>query len=417
MENRSLPPRPAATTLLHPAGSGSMTSKAPGFALFAYGFRPFFLLAGVCALMAVPAWVWLYSHGVAPLPSLPPHLWHGHEMLFGFIGAAIAGFLLTAVPSWTGARGFAGFPLILVVALWLAGRFAMAAASFLPPWLTSAAELAFLPAIAVLLAPPLLRARNRNTPMLIIIGVLWLIDVAFVVAMHAGDALLAHRALRLGIDIVLILLTVIGGRIVPAFTANGLRRRGDTTPLIVRPWLDPTVIAVMVMIALVDAVWPDSALSGVLAAIAAAGHALRLSGWRGVRTWREPILWVLHVGYAWLPIGLALKALWLLTGVTWSAHWLHALTLGAFGTMILAVMTRASLGHTGRPLIVSRTTALAYLILTVAVLVRVFGPGFGWGDYLDTVVAAGVLWSVAFALYLAVYTPILVRPRSDGKPG
>jgi len=410
-------PGPEAVVLLQAADPAATTRSPRGFALFAYGFRAFFLLAGIYALIAIPAWVWLYSQGAVPLPGLPPHLWHGHELLYGFIGAAIAGFLLTAVPSWTGARGFAGFPLILVVSLWLAGRLAMAAAAVLPLWLVSAAELVFLPAIAALLAPPLLRARNRNTPMLIIVGVLWLIDVAFIVAMNSGDALLAQRALRLGIDIVLILVTVIGGRIVPSFTANGLRKRGDTTPLIARPWLDPVVIGLMVVIAAVDAVSPESIPSGILAALAAAAHALRLSGWRGWRTWREPILWVLHVGYAWIPIGLALKALWLLTGAECSAHWLHALTLGGFGTMILAVMTRASLGHTGRPLVVSRTTAVSYLVLTAAILVRVFGPALGWAEYLDTVTAAGVLWSIAFALYLAVYAPILMRPRIDGKPG
>lgn len=391
--------------------------QTPRFALFSHGFRPFFLLAGVYAILAVPIWLWVYSQGVATLPGLPPQLWHGHEMLYGFVGAAIAGFLLTAVPSWTGSRGFGGLPLIVLVTLWLAGRGVMASVASLPTWLTAVLELSFLPALAALLAPPLLRARNRNTPMLVVIAVLWLTDVAFVVAMHSADALLAQRALRLAIDIVLILVTVVGGRIVPSFTANALRRHGETIQLVVRPWLDPLVIALMVAIALVDFAWADSRLSGILAAIAAAAHALRLSGWRGRRTWREPILWILHVGYAWLPIGLGLKALWLLTGTSWSAHWLHALTLGTLGTMILAVMTRASLGHTGRPLIVTRTTALSYLLLTAAVSVRVWAPALNLIDYLSTVMIAGVLWSIAFALYLLVYAPIFWRPRMDGKPG
>ena len=171
----------------------------------------------------------------------------------------------------------------------------------------------------------------------------------------------------------------------------------------------------MVAIAIVDVVRPDSMMSGVLAAFAAAAHALRLAGWRGRRTLREPILWVLHIGYAWLPIGLALKALWLLADVSWSAHWLHAFTMGVFGTMILAVMTRASLGHTGRPLIVSRTTALSYFILTVAVIVRLFGALLL--DYRATIVLAGSLWTLAFAPFLFVYAPILWGPRADGKSG
>ena len=393
----------------------AIQSRPHGFALFDYGFRPFFLLAGVYALTAVPLWLWVYSHGAVALPGLPPHLWHGHEMLYGFIVAAIAGFLLTSVPSWTGSRGFAGGPLLLLVALWLAGRVAMTTAAFLPSWLVGVAELSLLPALAVLLAPPLIRSGNRNTPLLAVIGVLWLADVAFFVAMRSADVLLAQRALRLAIDVVLILVTVIGGRIVPAFTANALRRRGETIQLVVRPWLDPLVIALMAAIAIVDIGWPDSLLTGVLAAIAAGAHALRLSGWRVRGTWREPILWVLHLGYAWMPIGLGLKAVWVLTGMTWSAHWLHALTLGTFSTMILAVMTRASLGHTGRPLIVSRTTAASYLFLTAAVAVRVGAPAVA--DYFTSVLVAGALWAVAFALYLAVYAPILWCPRADGKPG
>ncbi len=403
---------------MHTTDSASVTSSRPrGFALFAYGFRPFYLLAGIYALIAVPVWLWVYSQGMVALPGLPPQLWHGHEMLYGFVGAAIAGFLLTAVPSWTGSRGFAGLPLILVVTLWLAGRCAMAAAAFLPTWLMGALELAFLPVVAVLLAPPLLRARNRNTPMLAVIAVLWLADLAFVMAMRSEDALIAQRALHLAINFVLILVTVIGGRIVPSFTANALRRHGETTELVLRPWLDPVVITVMMTITLVDAVWPNSSLSGVLAAIAAAAHALRLSGWRGGRTWREPIVWILHVGYAWLPIGLALKSIWVFMGAAWSAQWLHALNLGAFGTMILAVMTRASLGHTGRPLVVTRTTALSYLVLTAAVVVRVFGPALGVADYRHILLAAGLLWSAAFLLYLVVYAPIFLQPRLDGKSG
>lgn len=391
------------------------SSPTRGIALFSYGFRPFFLLAGLHALIAVPLWLWMHSHGVAALPDLPPSLWHGHEMIYGFIAAAIAGFLLTSVPSWTGSRGFAGLPLVVLVALWLAGRGAMAGATLLPQWAVAVAELAFLPALAALLAPPLVRAGNRNTPLLAVIAVLWLADAAFIAAMRSGDVLLAQRALQLAINFVLILVTVIGGRIVPAFTANALRRRGETIQLVMRPWLDPLVIATMVAIAIVDVGWPGSLLSAALAAIAACAHVLRLSGWRVQRIWREPILWVLHVGYAWLPIGLGLKTVWTFTGASWSAHWLHALTLGTAGTMILAVMTRASLGHTGRELTVSRTTALSYIVLTAAVAVRVWGPMAG--DYLRSVTIAGALWALAFVLYLIVYAPILWRPRLDGKPG
>lgn len=394
------------------------STAAPGFmrdfALFSYGFRPFFLLSGIYAALAVPLWLWIYVRGSTAVSPLPPHLWHGHEMIYGFVLAAIAGFLLTAVPSWTSSRGFAGWPLISLVLLWLAGRVAMAAASDLPAWVTWIAELAFLPALAALLTPPLLRARNRNTPMLLVLAVLWLADAAFVIAMRSGNSAHAASALRFAIDVVLILVTIIGGRIVPAFTANALRRHGRTMAVVAPPWLEPVVIALMVSIAVVDVLWPDSFASGTLAALAAAAHVLRLSGWRSRWTLREPIVWILHAGYAWLPIGLALKALWLLGAVPWSARWLHAFTLGVFGTMILAVMTRAALGHTGRPLVVSRAVVVSYVLLIASVLVRVFGPALCTHDYVLTVIAAGLLWTLAFVLFVIVYAPILWRVRVDG---
>ena len=387
------------------------------FALFDYGFRPFFLLAGVHALGAVGLWLWIYAGGWKPLPSLPPQLWHGHEMIYGFVAAAVAGFLLTAVPSWTGARGFAGAPLIGLVILWIAGRVAFVAAPSLPVWLIAALELSFLPALAAMLALPLLRARNRNTPMLLVLGVLWLVDVAFVIAVASANIELAQQALRLAVDFILILITIVGGRIVPAFTANALRQRGIAADVTSRAWLEPWVIATMIAIAIADAVAPDSKLSAALAAVAALAQALRLSAWRGLKSLREPIVWVLHAGYAWLPIGLALKANWLLGGAPWASHWLHAFTMGAFGSMILAVMTRAALGHTGRPLTVVKPIALAYLVLSAAAVVRVFGPAIPTLEYLITVRLAGALWEAAFALYVVVYAPILWSPRLDAKPG
>ena len=386
-------------------------------ALFDHGFRPFFLFAGIYAVLAVPLWLWIYVRGGAPHATLPPQHWHGHEMIYGFAGAAIAGFLLTAVPSWTESRGFGGRPLMLLTALWIGGRVAMALAGYWPIWLVGTIELSFLPALAVLLAPPLLRVRNRNTPMLAVIVVLWLIDGAFMAAMYTGDAWRAQGTLRLAIDLVLILVTVIGGRIVPAFTANALRGHGETAECVTRPWLDRLVIAVMVAVAIVDAIWPLSIAGGLLAALAAAAHALRLSGWRSLRTLSEPLVWALHIAYAWLPVGFLLKAVSLLFGWPWAAHWLHAFTMGVFATMILAVMTRASLGHTGRPLVVRPSIAVAYLVLTAAVIVRVLGPALHTLDYRITMIAAGALWTIAFLIYVIVYAPILVQPRADGKPG
>jgi uncharacterized protein involved in response to NO len=391
--------------------------RKPAFALFAYGFRPFFWAAGACALLALLAWLGIYATGVLPLPNQPAHLWHGHEMLYGFIGAAIAGFLLTAVPSWTGARGFAGAPLVLLVTVWLTGRLAFAFAAVLPLTFVAVCELAFIPALACLLAPPLLRARNRNTPLLLVLGAIWLTDVVFLYALMRGDGLLAGSALLVAIDIVLLLITVIGGRIVPAFTASALRGRGRAVDIRSSRWTDGIVIGAMITVVLVDMLAPRHSIAGGIAAVATIAHTWRFAGWRSLRTLSEPLVWSLHLAYAWLPAGLAMKAIYLLTGATWTEHWLHALTVGAAASMILAVMTRAALGHTGRPLVAARPIVVAYILLCLAALVRVFSPSLATVEYRWTVMVAGTFWVAAFALFMMTYTPILMRPRIDARPG
>lgn len=392
-------------------------NDAPRFVPFAYGFRPFFLAAGVFAWLAIVAWVWMYVGGAAPLGDLPPFLWHGHEMLYGFICAAIAGFLLTAVPSWTGTRGFAGTPLVILTLLWLAGRLAFAAAAEVPPLALAIAELAFLPMLAFLIGRSLLRERNRNFPMLIIVGVLWAIDAWFLYAVTSGDFVLASRALRVGIGVVMLLVTVIGGRIVPNFTASALRRRGIAAGIRSRAVVERVTIGSMVLAVAIDIVAPAHWSAAAVAGIAAIAHAVRLSGWKSLRTLSEPIVWVLHAAYAWLPIGFALKAIYLASGAPWAFQWQHALTIGAATTMILAVTTRASLGHTGRPLVVARSIGVAYVLLLLAALVRVFGPALLPADYIATIETAAILWIAAFSIYLAVYGPILTLARVDGKAG
>lgn len=402
-----------------------MTERAPhnsrsggrAFALFAYGFRPFFWAAGVFATLAVIAWLWIYTAGALPLHDQPPQLWHGHEMLYGFVAAAIAGFLLTAVPSWTGARGFAGTPLIVLTIVWFAGRLAFASASVLPFPVVAVCELAFLPALAVLIAPPLLRARNRNTRLLFVLACIWITDLVFEIAVGRGDVLLARGALLVAIDIVLLLITIIGGRIVPAFTATALRVRGVSADIRSSSWVDALVVGAMVGVVVADVFAPLGTVPGSVAALAAVAQAWRFTGWRSLRIAGEPLVWSLHLAYAWLPVGLAMKAIYLLTGAAWSAHWLHALTIGAAASMILAVMSRAALGHTGRALVASRPIAIAYVLLCLAALARVFLPSLAAVHYQMTVMLAGLLWVAAFGLFLIVYTPILMRRRIDGRPG
>ena len=387
------------------------------FALFAYGFRPHFLLAGLAALVLIPAWALDVAYGVPLSSDWPPTLWHAHEMLFGFIASAVAGFLLTAVPSWTGQKGFAGTPLVVLSALWLAARLLIASSSYWPRSLTAAVDLTFLPLLAALVARPLLRSQNRNTPLLLVLGLLWLTNLGFHVALIRLNQPLALHALLIGIDLLLVLVTVIGGRILPAFTATALRPQGLQNTVSSSSGLTIAAVAGMAAVTVGDLFAPDSRLAGGLAAAAAIIQGWRFTQWGVLRTLRQPIVWVLHLAYLWLPVGLALKAIALLDGAAFSAFWLHALTMGTLATMILGVMTRAALGHTGRPLSVHPLTAASYLLLLGAVLVRVFGLAALPVSYPTVIAGAAFLWTAAFLFFVVVYAPILCSPRVDGKPG
>lgn len=387
------------------------------WAPFAYGFRPFFLLAGLYAVASITAWLWMYGSGHEPTPGMSPQHWHGHEMIFGFIGAAIGGFLLTAVPSWTGSRGFAGPPLVALVLLWLAGRIVFALGPGIPDWVLAVGELVFVPGLLLAIAPSLLRAANRNWPLTVLLAIFWAADAVFVFAVMHDNLSLASDALLAAMNVVLMLITVIGGRIIPVFTGNALRASGSPYSLRFTPLVERLVLPTMLAILLCDVVLPGHPVTAIVVALATVLHVWRLSGWHGWRMARQPIVWVLHIAYLWLPVGLALKLAWLVGGFGWAAHWQHALGTGAAGMMILAVMTRAALGHTGRPLEVHALIAVAYGLLAIAVVVRVLGLTLLPLNYPFVVFVAGLLWIVAFIPYLVIYAPILLRPRADGRPG
>ena len=250
-----------------------------------------------------------------------------------------------------------------------------------------------------------------------VLAALCTVNVTFYWALAHANPGLARSALLAGVNLVLLLVTVIGGRIVPAFTSSALKQQGRDSTLRTTPVVSAAAVSAMVGVLIIDLLLPQSHLAGLVALVAAVAQAARLGQWQSFRTLRLPIVWILHLAYAWLPVGLALKALALLTGWGTLLSWMHALTIGAAATMILAVMTRASLGHTGRALIVNPTIVLAYVLLTAAAVVRVLGPGTSLLPYGQVITLAAVLWTVAFALFLFVYVPILVSPRADGKPG
>ena len=374
-------------------------------AVLGYGFRPFFLLAGIHALIALPIWIALL-YGRSPLqPALPAFAWHAHEMLYGFVAAAIAGFLLTAVPSWTGRRGFAGAPLAGLVLLWLAGRLLMTLPLGLATGWTATVDLAFLPALALTILPALIRSGNRRNFMFIgLLALLFAANLQF----HL-DASHDTGTLRLGLNTMLLMLTMLGGRMIPAFTSAGLKQRGLEIRIGRYRLLDRATLLAVAGVLLVDLFYPDGRLAVVIAASATLLLTVQLSRWQGQHALKTPILWVLHVAYAWLPVCLALKAATLAGLPIPGSAWLHALSVGAMATMILGVMSRAALGHTGRVLIAPGGMVLAYLLLTGAALTRVFGPLFYPAATLGWFSLSALLWSFAFGLFVVIYTPIL-RP-------
>jgi len=391
--------------------NGGATSRWP--ALLGYGFRPFFLLAGIHAAAALPWWLAMLYLGAPPPAGLVPLAWHAHEMLYGFAAAAVAGFLLTAVPSWTGRRGYAGAPLAALALLWLAGRLATSLIG--PPGSLPVAviDLAFLPALALTLLPALSReGKRRNLVFILVLALLFASNLQFHVEGAASAA-----PLRLGLNTMLFLLTLLGGRILPAFTSAGLKARGLQLRIGHHPLLDRAALVAVTTVLAVDLLSPGGRLAGGVAAFGALLLALQLGRWRGYCCLGDPLLWVLHVAYAWLPVSLALKAAALFGLPLPGNAWVHALTAGAMATMIIGVMSRAGLGHTGRALIAPPPMPAAYLLLTAAALARVFGPLlYSAATPLWHALSAG-LWCFAFLLFTVVYAPMLLRPRFDGKPG
>ena len=394
-------------------------STAKQFVLFACGFRPFFLLAGLDALINMVVWLAAFLHpSIWPAHAMPSMYWHAHEMLFGFATAAIAGFLLTAVPGWTGRKSYSGAPLISLIIVWLAGRIAMAPLGLMPPIAAGAIDLAFFPALILVLAPPLVSTRKfRNLPFVGILAILFLANLCF--HLGADGVLNAGEQIGLGIaiDVVMILIVIIGGRIIPAFTKSGLARHGISVQLRGDRWIEIFSIVSVIAVLLADLAMPLSAVNGAVALVAALAQTIRLAQWQGHRAARDPLIWVLHLGYAWLIVGLLLKGIWLITAAPFAEKWIHSLTVGAFTTMILAVMSRASLGQSGRALIASRPIAICFGLVTISAAIRVFAHVILPDSYNEIVTVSGLLWIATFAIFLWVFTPILTRPRTDGRPG
>ncbi len=374
------------------------------------GFRPFFFGGAAYAVIALTLWL-LTLGGAMNLPtSFDPLAWHRHEMLFGFVGAVVAGFLLTAIPNWTGRLPIAGPPLAALFGLWLAARAAVLFSAVTGPALAAALDVGFYIVLASAAAREVIAAKNRNVP---IVGLVLLFGLANALDHAALAGLLADTGLatRAGITLVVTMISLIGGRIVPSFTRNWLAKRGYKEGLPGQPnRYDLIVIAVTAMALLGWTLFPSSQMVGLLLAGAALLQALRLARWKGHRTLADPLVLILHVGYAWVPVGLALLGASILGGAVPTSAAVHALTAGAMATMILAVMTRATLGHTARELKASPATTFLYLLVTGGALLRVTAP-LGLIDYTTGMEISAIAWAGAFVVFLSAYGPILFRPR------
>ena len=385
-----------------------------GLPLFRLGFRPFFLGAAAFAVLAVALWAASYLGWVAFAPRGGALAWHMHEMPFGFACAVIAGFLLTAVQNWTDSPGLRGAPLAALFGLWLAARIAWLWPG-LPWWLLAALELAFLPAVAARLGWQLGRVQQRrNYPLVGLLGLLTVADALALYAVHSNDFILLRQATWAPLWLIGAVIALIGGRVIPLFTVNGLRLPAAAPVPSFEPWLAMGGFVLLAVLAAAGVgLAPDLRLAPLLLALAL------LHGWRAVRwyrpgIWRVPLLWSLHVAYAWLVVALLGLAAWHAGVPIAGSAALHAFTVGTVGGLILAMMARVSLGHTGRPLAPPRPMAIAFAAVAVATAVRVALAGVA--PRLAVALAAAA-WCAAFGMFVVRYAPMLWRARVDGRPG
>jgi uncharacterized protein involved in response to NO len=395
--------------------SATGTVKRETAAVLTGAFRPFFLAASLWAALALALWIALLFGG-RTLPSrFDPLSWHIHEMLFGFVLAAIGGFMLTAIPNWTGRRPIQGVALGALVLLWLVGRITCLISTLIPFWLAAAIDLTFPFLLCAVAASEIIAARNwRNLAMPLPIGVLGIADLLMYLQ-HGGLAIAAGLGWRLGLAAVIVLVSVVGGRIIPSFTRNWLVQRGvgarhaaalpPTTGL-----PDHTALGTLHAGMIAWTFFPTHAFTGALLLLAAALNLWRLARWRGRATFAEPLLTILHVGYAWVVIGVGLLGTAALTGTVPVAAAIHALTAGAIGTMIVAVMSRVALGHTGRALHADGFTILIYLLVALAAALRVAAE-FGGGRFLVLIDLSAAAWIAGFLLFVVLYGPMLTRSR------
>lgn len=385
--------------------------------LWGMGFRPFFLFGSLISILLVGIWVTFYSIGIMPLVPFAAHFWHAHEMVFGFALAIISGFLLTASANWTGTRGLHGQKLIIVFIPWILARIFFLISLFHSSGAHFAAffDLIFIPVLIVGLAPPLWKAGLiRNLNFLIFLGVMWVGNlIMYLASWKVIDASYMNRGLYLGLNIILVFIVVIGGRVIPFFTRNALQRDFK-----IHKWPQVMSFVLITSYLISDFIFPNLRyINGAIAGLLGLISLMRLIGWYSSDVWRLPILWILHIGYFWISLGFGFLALSDLTGEFSRSIAIHSLTVGAIGVFVIGMMSRVSLGHSGRPIKLSKLMILSYVLINIAALIRLSGAFLNGQGYMVSVQITGILWVAAFGLFLWEYSSILLSPRLDGREG
>jgi len=390
-------------------------NKSAAIALLALGFRPFYLFAALFAIVAIPAWLLSFTGGISPGNYLQGLTWHNHEMIFGFAPAVIAGFLLTAVRNWTGQPTPTGAPLAGLVILWLLARILMLTG---PANVAAMIDILFLPTLGFAVAIPILRSKNaRNYKVLVVLAVLTLANAGYHLASLGVLPLeFARVSMTAALDVIAILIAIVGGRVVPAFIGNAVE---GANPRHIKS-VELVSVGALVIILIAGAVKPWVAVPHIawliILLVAAVGQGLRLLLWQPLKARGNSLLWMMPVAYAWLPISLLLRALELQSIVPSGAA-IHAFTIGAITSLMMAMMTRSALGHSGRPWVAGPAEVGAFVLLQLSAIVRVLAASIVPGAYREAMIVSGVLWTLAFATFLWRYWPILTRPRIDGRPG
>ena len=385
----------------------------PGTALFALGFRPFFLLAAISATLLMLFWLDIYEQGSFTQHYYSANIWHAHEMLFGYTVAVIAGFLLTAVRNWTGIQTPYGISLAALVVLWLAGRLIPFFASLLPHWLIAVVDLSFLPALAVMLSIPLLRKQQKhNLVFLFILAALTAANLMIHLQMLGVTEATAARGIYFAVYLIVFLIAVMAGRVIPFFTETAI------PGTVIRKWsfVEYASLSGLLLLIILDLFNAPTIAIVPVAIFTALAHCVRLFGWYQKAIWSIPLLWILHLAYAWLVVGFVLKAMAAAQLINPMLA-IHAFTSGAIGGMTLGMMARVTLGHTGRELKTGVATYWAFVLVSLATVSRVLLPIYYPAGYKEFILVAGLLWSAAFVIFIFVYARFLIRPRIDGRPG